>query len=262
MKKLAYSLLFNFILSFTVFSGIIFAEQDALTQVSTIDALLEGYYDGFIDILDLKAKGDFGIGTVHALDGELIVLDGRFFHIKIDGKAYELSDSDKTPFADVTFFKAQSSFNIKEALLMPELYSFLDNKMISDNVFSAVKITGTFKKITVRSVPKQEKPYKKLKAIVKTGQKVYEYENVTGTIIGFKSPEFVSKIGVPGYHFHFIDNEFKFGGHLLSVETDIINIAIMSAHKFNLILPDTKAFYELDLKEDKKDALKMVETKK
>lgn len=262
MKKLLYVLLFNFIFSLTACAGSGFASEDTLFQASTIDALLEGYYDGFVSVADLKEKGDFGIGTVNALDGELIVVDGRFFHIKVDGNAYELFDNDTSPFAAVTSFSAEENFAVKDSLLLPELYSFIDSKLVSDNVFTAVKVKGSFKKITVRSVPKQEKPYKKLKAIVKTGQKVYEYENVTGTIVGFKSPSWVTKIGVPGYHFHFIDSEFKFGGHLLGLETDVIDVSTMTVHGFELSLPKTNVFYSLDLSEDKKEALKMVETKK
>jgi acetolactate decarboxylase len=41
---------------------------NVLTQISTIDALLAGAYDGHVTIGELKAFGDLGIGTFHALD--------------------------------------------------------------------------------------------------------------------------------------------------------------------------------------------------
>ena len=37
-------------------------QEDTLTQVSTIDAILNGLYDGVISYSDLKEYGDFGIG--------------------------------------------------------------------------------------------------------------------------------------------------------------------------------------------------------
>jgi acetolactate decarboxylase len=45
------------------------AEDDVLFQVSTIDALLQGVFDGFFTIEDLKKHGDFGIGTFDSLGG-------------------------------------------------------------------------------------------------------------------------------------------------------------------------------------------------
>jgi len=62
--------------------------DDALTQVSTIDAVLNGLYDGVVAYGDLKECGDFGIGTFEGLDGEMIALDGDFYQIKADGAAY------------------------------------------------------------------------------------------------------------------------------------------------------------------------------
>jgi hypothetical protein len=43
-------------------------------QVSTINALLEGVYDGDTTVEDLLRHGDFGVGTFDALDGEMVVL--------------------------------------------------------------------------------------------------------------------------------------------------------------------------------------------
>jgi len=44
------------------------AEDDILFQVSTIDALLQGVFEGFFTVEDLKTHGDFGIGTFDSLD--------------------------------------------------------------------------------------------------------------------------------------------------------------------------------------------------
>jgi acetolactate decarboxylase len=54
-------------------------QDDVLTQVSTIDAILNGLYDGVITYRDLKEHGDFGIGTFEGLDGEMVALDGNFY---------------------------------------------------------------------------------------------------------------------------------------------------------------------------------------
>jgi len=50
---------------------------DTLVQISTIDAVLNGLYDGVTDFKTLKSYGDFGIGTFQALDGEMIAVRHR-----------------------------------------------------------------------------------------------------------------------------------------------------------------------------------------
>ena len=60
--------------------------KDAIYQYSTINALLEGEFDGDVTLSSLKNYGDFGIGTFNSLDGEMIFLDGVFYSAKSDGK--------------------------------------------------------------------------------------------------------------------------------------------------------------------------------
>jgi acetolactate decarboxylase len=53
--------------------------RDRITQVSVLNALMMGRYDGVMPIRELLRYGDFGLGTLDHLDGELIVLDGRAY---------------------------------------------------------------------------------------------------------------------------------------------------------------------------------------
>ena len=47
-----------------------------LFQVSTSAALVEGLYQGAVQVSRLLGHGDFGLGTFIDLDGEMVVLDG------------------------------------------------------------------------------------------------------------------------------------------------------------------------------------------
>lgn len=78
--------------------------EDTVFQVSTINALLQGLYDGEITCGELKKQGDLGVGTFDGLDGEMVVVDGRILQVKADGKVLPAPDGEKTPFATVTFF--------------------------------------------------------------------------------------------------------------------------------------------------------------
>ena len=235
--------------------------KDTLYQVSTINALLEGIYDSNITFEELKKHGDFGIGTLNGIDGELAGVDGHFYQIKTDGKVYKVPDSAKTPFAVVTTFHPDLEFAIDKPMNFPELKAFLDTKIPTTNIFYAIKIHGTFKMMKTRSVPKQVKPYPPMVEIINE-QVVFDFEDVTGTIVGFRCPSYVQGLNVPEYHLHFLTEDKKAGGHILGLQLDKGDGEIDYLTKFFMILPDTKAFYRVNLKEDKAEDLHKVETDK
>ena len=53
-------------------------EHHTLWQLSTSTAVVEGVFGDALHVRDLADHGDFGIGTFEQLDGEGILLDGRF----------------------------------------------------------------------------------------------------------------------------------------------------------------------------------------
>ena len=61
------------------------AEPDTVTQFSTIDALLAGVYEGVASFESVLNEGDFGLGTVEDLDGELVILEGVAYQVRADG---------------------------------------------------------------------------------------------------------------------------------------------------------------------------------
>ena len=87
-------------------------------------------------------------------------------------------------------------------------------------MFIIIRINGLFKQITVRSLPKQNKPYKPLDYIVENEQKVYRYNNIEGTIIGFCAPKFMSNLNTTDFHMHFISRDKTKGGHVLDLEME------------------------------------------
>jgi hypothetical protein len=76
-----------------------------LFQTSTIDALLDGKYDGDVSFAELAERGDFGLGTLDALDGEMVALDGSFYKIGADGRVHPVDRRTRTPFTVVTVFE-------------------------------------------------------------------------------------------------------------------------------------------------------------
>src|SRR5215831_16176370 len=80
-----------------------------ITQVSVLNALMSGRYGDVMPIPELLRYGDFGLGTLDHLDGELIVLDGRAYQARGDGVVVEVSPDRSTPFAIVTLFEPHGS---------------------------------------------------------------------------------------------------------------------------------------------------------
>lgn len=220
--------------------------QGALYQVSTINALLEGAYDGEMTCGDLLKQGDFGIGTFDGLDGEMIIVDGKIYRVAVTGKAAEVSTSETTPFSCVTFFKPDWNYRLDQPLRLKELEKYLDSKIPSKNIFYAFKLEGTFKYVKTRSVPRQAKPYIRLVEVVKN-QPVFEFRDVKGTVIAFRSPDYVQNVNVPGYHFHFISADRSGGGHIMDLQIGQATAEIDDLHELRLSLPKGGAFYKLDL---------------
>ena len=53
--------------------------QHSLYQVSTATALVEGIYQGAVQVAVLREHGDLALGTFESLDGEMVVVDGHSF---------------------------------------------------------------------------------------------------------------------------------------------------------------------------------------
>jgi len=52
---------------------------------------------------------------------------------------------------------------------------------------------------------------------------------------------------VPGYHFHFISDDEKAGGHLLECKIKKARIEIDNTAEFFMVLPGDSPFYKVDL---------------
>ena len=260
MKKNIYWIVF-LLLCHAVYSTASASEQDdSLFQYATINGLLKGLYDGDLSFSDLSAHGDLGLGTLNHLDGEMIALDGRFYQVRMDGVAYPVNASRKTPFAVVTHFDVDQGAVLPGDLDYQGLQQELDRLITNHNHFYAFRIHARFRKITVRSVPAQNPPYRPLTEVVKE-QAVFPYENVEGTMVGFYTPDYMKGLNVPGYHFHFLNSDRTRGGHVLALQTESGKIELDEMSEITMSLPDTRAFATIELGGDQEKALKKVEKK-
>jgi acetolactate decarboxylase len=222
--------------------------MNTLYQVSLLQALVNGYYDGIISVRDLKLLSDVAIGTFEGADGEMIMVDKKVYKAKVDGNVVEAKDNELIPFCNAAKFHLNDNLvksykNIKE--FRESMLEYVKSKY--NNLFIVIRIDGLFKNMVVRSIPKQEKPYKDLNYVCEHGQKVYNYENIYGTIIGFLSPSYMKDLNTIDFHMHFISSDKIYGGHVLDLSFDNLNIGISVKNEFKLILDNKQEFIEKDL---------------
>lgn len=208
--------------------------REVVTQTASINALLDGRYDGTMTCGEVMRLGDFGIGTFHALDGEMVVLEGQVYQVRADGSARPVSPSTRTPFAEVTFFDTDLTATLESVEGLEQVQKRLDALMPNRKRLYALRIQGRFPYVKTRSVPAQRKPYRPLTEVVKT-QPTFELRDVEGTLVGFWAPDSVKGRSVPGYHLHFLTQDRTAGGHLLGLSVGKATVRLDETPDFRLL---------------------------
>jgi acetolactate decarboxylase len=130
--------------------------------------------------------------------------------------------------------------------LRAEASDQIDRMTASENYMYALRIEGQFEWITMRTVVKQNKPYPPLSEATDEDAMV-ELHNVSGTIVGFRTPLYEAGIGVPGCHAHFVTDDRAGGGHVLDFKLARGRAALCLGTDLRLQLPLTQAFRDADL---------------
>ena len=220
-------------------------ELHTVFQVSTSGALVAGVYEREASVETILAHGDFGLGTFTGLDGEMIVLEGRAFHADAHGAVTEAPRGAGAPFAIVTRFQPERETTITGISGFQDLGRHCDPLRDSGNIFYAIRLDGRFARIKARSV-NPPPPGTRLLDATRT-QNEFTFTDIEGTLVGLWSPEFSGPFGVAGYHFHFISDDRRLGGHLLDVEAESLRLRIEPLTHFHLALPETEAYLKAQI---------------
>jgi acetolactate decarboxylase len=211
--------------------------RETVFQVAAFKPFAEGEFDGITTYGELAKHGDFGIGTLTGLDGEMVALNGVFYQIPIDGKPRQISSTEETPFAMVTFFEVDQTLHVADAMNYSELKAYIDQNISPENAMYAIKIHGDYDYAKTRSVPMQTEPYPTLAEVIEN-QTIFTLNNVTGTMAGFRLPSYMDEINVAGYHLHFITDDETSGGHVLECIVRNAVIEIDYTYEYELTLPE------------------------
>jgi len=232
-------------------------ELHTIYQVSTSGALVQGVYQGCVQVGDILRHGDFGLGTFDGLDGEGILLDGRCWQARSDGSLVAVPAETLSPFWVVTRFRADETLALEGIRSWADLTSRLDAHRPSDNVFTAIRIRGTFKAIQIRVACKAAPGTDLVRAT--SQQAEFGFVDLPGTLVGFWTPSFARTINVPGYHLHLLSDDFTHGGHVLELQADALTVDLHNEDHMQVALPDTAAFLAADLSGDPSASLAQAE---
>lgn len=219
-----------------------------LFQVSTSGALVQGIYERAVSSTFLLNYGDFGLGTFDNLDGEMVVLDGIIYQVRSDGAAIRIVDDTGTPFAVVVHFLPDQDQTIEGASSFGELTKICDQYRDSENLFYAFRIDGHFEHVRTRAMKAtlDGLPLAQAAAI----QPEFDFEDISGTLVGLWSPTFSSSLNIAGYHFHFLSEDRTRGGHLLECTGKNLRVLVERLNEFHLSLPESEEFLRADLTKD------------
>ncbi|PIT58234.1 acetolactate decarboxylase [Snodgrassella alvi] len=231
--------------------------KKVIVQFSTINALMAGLFDGVFSVEEAKKHGDFGLGCSHALAGE-VVIDKDFLEADGDKAVKVMDDDELLPFLQITTFQPDKVVDITD-VSKDNLYTHLAHYLPLDNVFIAVKISGRFNKLKIRRPFAQQKPYPSVVKVFEQ-QVVDSVKDVSGTLIGFWTPEFFKELSVAGFHLHFIDTTRKLGGHVIDFMASKAELAFEGKQSIEIVLPEDEEYLRTNLKmDDLNNVIKQVE---
>ncbi|SDG69390.1 acetolactate decarboxylase [Microbacterium pygmaeum] len=216
-----------------------------MIQFAVLDALLAGAYDSGMSVATVRTLGDFGVGCCDSLGGEVVILDGDVFECTVDDPPARMTDAEILPFVDVCTFPAGASEPIA-GLGLGELTDLLEQRLVSRNLFHAVRIDGVLGSVRVRVTPRQQHPFRPL-AEVTAGQIETTLTGVRGTLVGFWAPAIYQGITVAGLHIHFLADDRSVGGHVLDVQVDQAALQLSAYARFDLRLPTDPHFLGTEL---------------
>ena len=236
-------------------------DRENIAQIALLQSLAQGYFGGTITAGQLRALGDTGIGTFEGLNGEMIVLDGTVYQALGSGKVMVVPDKEIIPFANVTFFDKDISVKLSDLSNKAALEKVLNQAVQENgaNSFYMVKIHTQFPSILFRSEYGSREPYPTLVEALKEKQTEFTEKNINGTLVGLYCPNYMGELNSVGWHFHFISDDKKKGGHILELSIKNGVAQLDKTDKFTMLLHDDKKFHAINLAKDMKADIRSAE---
>jgi acetolactate decarboxylase len=231
----------------------------AVTQFAVLDALLAGVYSQGASVDAVRAAGDTGVGCCEGLGGEVVILDGELFECTADGPPRVMTDDEYLPFVDVCSL-GQPPVSAHVDLDRRGLESAVENRLLSRNLFHAVRVDGVLARVLTRVTRRQEPPFRPLAEVAAEQIETTTFE-CAGTLVGFWMPRIYQGITVAGLHLHFLSDDRSVGGHVLDARLREGRLRMSAFADFRLRLPRDGQFLSTELTHDDDHRIVAVESR-
>ena len=149
----------------------------------------------------------------------MIILAGVCHHPRSDGTASIAASDDRTPFAAVTCFRPEITIPVSSPATRQRVLALADDAIKTTNLIQAIRIDGTFSHVKTHTGMAQFPPYPPLTEAT-AGEPITDLNDITGTLVGFRTPDYEQGISVAGCHLHFINEPRTRGVHALDSEIE------------------------------------------
>jgi acetolactate decarboxylase len=204
-------------------------------QLAPVALLAQGGYDGIMPVSEVLRHGNLGLAGADALNGEMVLVDGRFYQFLASGQVVQPPDTMRLPFAAVTFWDGGRDVPVQPGLVYDvDSMPALDPLLPDTNAFYAVRMEGSWDTLVVRTFREQTRPYPPIHA---AAQVVDTLVNVRGTLAGFRQPSYAAGLSLPDYHLHFISEDRTRGGHVLAFTARQVRLQVSERAEFTVRMP-------------------------
>ena len=123
------------------------ASGQTVWQLSPVGMLAAGSYDGVATVAEVQRHGDLGLGAADQLNGEMALVDGRFYQFLAGGRAVLAADSMRMPFGEVTAWQGGRDVPVRPGLQYDAtggtFKNAIDSLLPTPNAFYALRLEGT-----------------------------------------------------------------------------------------------------------------------
>ena len=166
----------------------------------------------------------FGISPLGRIEGEITIIDGKFYSSKVNKKEEIVIDTNwktKAPFAVYAHVENWKSIEIQLFINNENELQDAIEKIAKENGIDITKafpfrIIGNFEKVDFHIISKPKKEKEHNHELHDKAKKRFSLTNTSGELLGFYSQNHIGVFTHKGHfiHTHFIDNQKKNMGHL------------------------------------------------
>lgn len=202
-------------------------------------------WEGTTTLEEMRSWGDFGVGALEGFKAELVI-DGEPYAVTSDGVPRPVADDELGLYTVITHFEAEQRSELEGPVTCDELTRTVLPALLPDpDAMYALRIDGHFSQAQPRSFRGWDPPYPSALVLITTGEVRFDLADVSGSIIAYYFPPGASSFcslgancAQEGFHLHFITDDGRAGGHLLSCVAESGDVSISPIHELNLRMLD------------------------